>query len=178
MWAVPKPVVLEFVLVLEKLQSRCRQFKPGLVTPDFTAGKSQKDSTTEQAGAASLLMFYRPVRWLLVWEGIPWPVPSQWSPQSKQISPWSPEASGLKGTRNSLQMLWDIFSYTFLPYRNSLQSHLNILNQDFPEDSRYFDVSREEHHDLYFLLACITCCIMLTLCQSWVILSPRKRKAD
>lgn len=45
--AVPKPVMLEFAVVLEKLQSRCSQSKPGLVTPNFTTGKSQGDSTTE-----------------------------------------------------------------------------------------------------------------------------------
>lgn len=50
---VTKPTVLEFLPLLEKVQSRCSQSKHGLyghVTPNFTARKSQRNGTKEEVG--------------------------------------------------------------------------------------------------------------------------------
>lgn len=69
-------------------------------------------------------MLYHPVRWLLGWEGISWPVPSQWSPQSKQLSSCSLEAWGLKRLRKRAEST-DVMRH-ILPYIFALQELLAI----------------------------------------------------
>lgn len=79
-------------------------------------------------------------------QDFPWPVPSQWSlwsdagsflPSLLRFEDWL-----VRGKGQILQILWDIISHTLFPCRNSSQSHLDHLDQDFPEELIYFDVSR------------------------------------
>lgn len=70
----------------------------------------------------------------------------------------SPQSWGPKASRKRTDfVLGDIFSHGLLPCRNSPQSHLNHLNQVFPADLIYFDLSKAQHNLLngvYHMLFC------------------------
>lgn len=76
------------------------------------------------------------------------------------------QSGGLNGLRKRTDFaLRDTISHSLLPSKNSLLSHLNHLNQVFPADLIYFDVSKHNIMTGIYLMTCITCSIVLSLGQ-------------